>query len=627
MNNHHKLVAAARRLAKKLAHESSNSYQKCLDVVAREAGRATWSDFLRDPVPVDEDSRTTAAAPDFTTMAPSDHLRAIVRHGMMIEATSFTGLPKAWNDPSPILEYGLAEDRRWGIDAHGLDLVAVAVSCGHDERPSMRFEHERNGVMPEGAQEGRQNLLPVVEGLPMRASSRLYGHSGATRGAVSATLDGSEPAEMPRVLTQVPIAPQEPWTPPKDRTSFTRRLMESIGSMIGNQDDKSVERAIRTGSLRTDHGPVIGIARGRSLRLRHGHHLVCHSPPGTGRLTGIAVPAILSDPHGSHVVHDDGQIHAMTSGHRATLGRVATIRIDSSSMDSINPFGAEWMDGMLHRNGYIDDLSKALFPKDADIARVVSMTAIGLVDTNGRTTIGEIRDAIAEAPERPWTRRVLTALHPMTTESARRLTDTSTVVPADLNGTGSKDEPRPLTLYIVRDPLCSGRRHPIAAAIQTAIWYHTLSTLHGHPMRSGAIAGPCPVTTMIWNEDDAPLMPMLAQAFDLGRSKASSMVLLGTVRTSIETRRSREDAIVLKAVMGMRIVLPQADPDQLDAMDPEGLVGSERVAALEFGDAHLMPMNGIAPIPMRLPLFFEDAEMNGMTFSRGSGPSPVETSS
>jgi hypothetical protein len=62
-------------------------------------------------------------------------------------------------------------------------------------------------------------------------------------------------------------------------------------------------------------------------------------------------------------------------------------------------------------------------------------------------------------------------------------------------------------------------------------------------------------------------------------------------------------------------------------MDPEGLVGSDRTAALEFGDAYLMPMNGIAPIPMRLPLFFEDPEMNGMTFSRGSGPSPVETSS
>lgn len=625
MNSDQKLVAAARRRAKSLARQTSLPHQKCLDLVAIAAGRATWGHFLKDPVPVDEDSSNTAQEPDFSKLDPSDHLHEIVRHGMHLDAMGFTAFPRAWNDPTTVLDYRLRDGTAWGIDARSLDAVAVAIACGHVEHDRMRREGPDGAVMPDGWSEGGRGLLPSSSGLPMRATTILYGFSGRTRAAVSATLDGTDPVEIGYELYMAPRTEQT-WTASKpSKPGTAKRIMQKIRGLVVDEDEETIVRLLRRGPLVLDHGPVVAIAKGRKLRLRHGHHLTCHSPPGTGRLTGIAAPVLLSDPVGGYVVHDDGQLHAMTSGYRSTIGRVATIRIDSATTDTINPFGAEWMRPAMDRNGYVDRISRALFPHDVVMARIVSMTAIDLIAKDGSTTIGEIRDAISTGPEREWTHRALTALRPLTTITARRLTDRSTVLPEDLNGTGTKDAPRPLTLYIVRDALSGGRRHPIAAAIQSAIWHHTLSTHPGSPMLDGRPTGPCPLAALLNDEDSLPVMPMLSQAFDLGRSKASSVILLGTTRTSIAAKYGKVEGSILDSVMGMRMVLPQSDPVQTKAIDPEGLIGPERMAALEFGDAYFMALNGTKPFRTRMPFFFEDEVMKTLACSRGLGLEPVES--
>lgn len=55
------LIVAARRRAKMLSRQTGASYQTQLDVVAREAGRDNWIEFLKDPVAVASDASDVPA--------------------------------------------------------------------------------------------------------------------------------------------------------------------------------------------------------------------------------------------------------------------------------------------------------------------------------------------------------------------------------------------------------------------------------------------------------------------------------------------------------------------------------------------------------------------------------------
>lgn len=50
-NDKDRVVAAAKKAARRMARTSNSSYQTCLDAVARERGCAHWGAFLTDPVP------------------------------------------------------------------------------------------------------------------------------------------------------------------------------------------------------------------------------------------------------------------------------------------------------------------------------------------------------------------------------------------------------------------------------------------------------------------------------------------------------------------------------------------------------------------------------------------------
>lgn len=59
MERHDRMIAAARRRARRIARRNESSYQQALDRVAVECGRRHWADYLADPAPVprDEDDR------------------------------------------------------------------------------------------------------------------------------------------------------------------------------------------------------------------------------------------------------------------------------------------------------------------------------------------------------------------------------------------------------------------------------------------------------------------------------------------------------------------------------------------------------------------------------------------
>jgi hypothetical protein len=617
MNPHDKMLAAARRRARILALETSQSHQKCLDLIAIAAGRAGWSEFLRDPVPVDEKSRTTSTEPDFTAIDPSGHLLAVVEHGTALDAVSFTALPTAWDDPSPKLSYALRDRTRWGIDARGLDMNHIATACiGRDHFPD-RGEEASTHV--------HHNLTPSVAGLPMRANAVLYGSRDMRLGAVSATLDGSIPDGIDHRLYDRPRPVSEPVTERRSvGPGLASRLMSRLKEAVRDKEEDALKRALepRKRRLSLDVGPIVGISKGRRLRMARGCTLTCYAPPGNGRLSGIAAPVLLTDPEGSWVVHDDGQLHAITSGHRSSVGRVMTIRIDSASAHSLNPFDSHWLPSRGREKYYLDAICTALFPGDPRVARVVSMVAEELIAAEGSTTLGAIRDHIARSEEREWTRRVLTTLHPITTKAARAITDTSTVLPRHLNGTGSVEEPRPLTLYIVRDPLSDGRRHPIVAAMQAAIWSKTLNTYPGRTMKDGTVNGPCPVGCLLNDEHALPAMPTILEAMDLGRDTDSSLVILGSSRASIDRKYGRDVASAMVMMSGLRIVLPQSDPAQSLSMDPYQEVGHEKASAMDLGEAYILTGTGV-PTPVRLPFYHEDDEWRGMGHSHGLGPSPA----
>ena len=47
-----RMIANAKRAARRLARTRSESYQTCLDIIAASAGRRNWGAFLVEPAPM-----------------------------------------------------------------------------------------------------------------------------------------------------------------------------------------------------------------------------------------------------------------------------------------------------------------------------------------------------------------------------------------------------------------------------------------------------------------------------------------------------------------------------------------------------------------------------------------------
>lgn len=129
MNNQSRLIAAAKRAARKISHTEDIRHQTALDRVANQAGRSTWSAFIADPVAIDRASSDAASEPDFMAMSPDSHLVGAIGHGISIGARALLACPAIAGQPARLV-YCSARSREFDhpIDAHGLSVSAMVVS-------------------------------------------------------------------------------------------------------------------------------------------------------------------------------------------------------------------------------------------------------------------------------------------------------------------------------------------------------------------------------------------------------------------------------------------------------------------------------------------------------------------
>ena len=90
-----RMIAAARRAARRLARRTGTPYQTCLDIVARDCGRRHWADYVGSPtaIPREEDRRVDAVESSRDAM-----LRAIGKPVETREVWSLGDgeLPEGW---------------------------------------------------------------------------------------------------------------------------------------------------------------------------------------------------------------------------------------------------------------------------------------------------------------------------------------------------------------------------------------------------------------------------------------------------------------------------------------------------------------------------------------------------
>ncbi len=116
---------------------------------------------------------------------------------------------------------------------------------------------------------------------------------------------------------------------------------------------------------------MLGLYGGKKIKLPDTRSVFCIGAPGTGKTTGVVVPAILEMNHASLIINDPkGELAKLTSGHRAKLGPV--FKMNWGAVDdpekgirwpSWNPIGGGNLPP-LHagREAYIDTLISFLIP-------------------------------------------------------------------------------------------------------------------------------------------------------------------------------------------------------------------------------------------------------------------------
>ena len=634
MNTHDKLVAAARRAARRHAREQGRPYQHSLETVARTAGRPTWKAFLNDPVPVDEDSRQVTLEPDFSALPPEDHLKAAFDHGRRIDAYALVASPRAWDDPRPVLTYRCWE--RWeegmeagryfdrisvGVDARGLDLAAIATGV------SGRSHHVRDG----GCSEAR--VIAQVSGRLVSANVKAFEMGGTVTAitSVSMTLSDPEPTERLRP----PAIDEEPAVPPE--TGLRGRMRRRIRTLMGGDQRDAIRRMVDHGPLSRTTGPIIGYAgpsvidirkgggmmQPPALRLRPGHSLMSFSPPGTGRLAGVAIPALLSDDVSSYLVHDDGQTHEITSGWRAEIGRVATIRLEGDSTDAFNPLDAAWLpdDGMVA--GRVAEVMRVVSGNNETLAAIMTDAAMALIEPGGGTTFRDVHEALAARRDDRLARLAADMLADLATRRMDAAFGRNTITPADLRGRGTQGN-RPLTIYLIR-----GRQaepHDVMlAVIQAVIWRWTVSYGPGDDLPGGEVNGPCGFVSLLTDLHRLPVMHGMARALDLQRAKKTSMIITSAAGSAIEERYGKDDALLIRQCCGVRLAAPQSDPGDMPFVDPYDQVGYGALSMLPQDEGYVFTQRDIPPVRIRRAWFFTNPALLQRAFNHRTrkGPRPV----
>lgn len=603
MNADQKLVNAAKRAAKTHARDHSIPYQKALDLVAAGAGRPTWKAFLEAPVPVDDAAADAAAEPDFSTLPPDQHLEAVLSHGRSTGAVAVAAGPRDARDERPTLRY-LAKDADddWrGIDARGMDLWAVARSlAGSSARPP----------------QGRIGYATRFETEGVVRAAIAYGHDGYTTPSVTMSLDG-------RAAPAVDI-------PPHDEDA----QIPPVATHQPRRDRGALRRMVERGPLSHDEGLLLGSSgiatarglsfswQGRPVRLRHGHGLLAVSPPGSGRIAMINVPMVVDDRNSSFIIHDDfGDMLTITSGWRASIGRVAVIRTDGPCPDAFNPLDAAWMpDGRERVERHVRDLMMIVSDDDMSVAERLTEVAMELIPETGGTCLRDVHDRLRGRAD-PLSGLAATALAPFVTDIMHAAFGRNTIVPADLRGRTTQGG-RPLTIYLMRHRMAH-RSDAMVALVQETIWRWMLSYGPGEVLPGGEKSGPCAFVSMLSDLHRMPRLRNLARTLDLQRAKLMSTVITSASGGAIAARYGAQEAKAIRQCCSIRYVTNQSDPGDVEFIDPEGRLGYPNLSALDARRGVLMSAHddaGFRQVP-----FFAQQHLLQRSFNprTGKGPKPV----
>ena len=99
----------------------------------------------------------------------------------------------------------------------------------------------------------------------------------------------------------------------------------------------ATRKEIKDAGLLGEDGVVLGKFGNRYLRHDGPEHILCFAPTRSGKGVGVVVPTLLTWP-GSSIVHDiKGENWEITSGFRATIGRVLRFDPTNPASDAYNP--------------------------------------------------------------------------------------------------------------------------------------------------------------------------------------------------------------------------------------------------------------------------------------------------
>lgn len=439
--------------------------------------------------------------------------------------------------------------------------------------------------------------------------------------------EGHEPPGMAPYLQMI----QEPG---RRRTSIRDRVMRRLGLDAGSGLVKeAIKRRIIAGvDAKNGYGghPTLGTTiAGTPITMAELIPILAIAPPGTGKSAGIVVPAILTADGISLIVHDEWDLHVMTSGRRAQLGPVTVLSLGAAaSVGSLNPLSSSWLPSdPASRSGYLNRLAEALSPSDPLVASVLSRA---MAETIGKGKGASFTDVDAHLRRNRLdvvVHSALSALGPMLDPGVAECTTDDVYHPSELRrGRAPEGDPSVGTLYIVRSREDGHRQARAASVLQAAIWYHCLSHAPGEVGFDGERVGPKGILVIMDGAHHLPTMPMIATALDTGRSKKVGHMIIGPTHGSI--RHIFDDSMKdgFTSLVGLEIILGQnnlQDAERIARRYPELTIGE--IMSPRKGSHLLLVQNLDGPIRMRTPFFFESQSLLKLSYNprTGRGPKPV----